>query len=206
MARKTAGGKKSAPDTKATKERAQHLATVALSPSVLAAVVAKEVSTKSFGEQDLEALMDEVAGQVRKVAAGDMSRPEAMLVAQMHALNSIFTALMQRASWNMGEYPQTAWQYTRLALKAQAQTASTIEILAALKNPQPVAFVKQANFAAGHQQVNNGVAPAGNSENKQNGLLEQQHALDTRATAAAVPSNQDLATVGAVHRAADTRG
>ena len=44
----------------------------------------------------------------------------------------------------------------RLALKAQAQCARALEVLAAIKNPPNVAFVRQANMAHGHQQVNNG--------------------------------------------------
>ncbi len=44
----------------------------------------------------------------------------------------------------------------RLALKAQAQCVRTLEVLAAIKNPPNVAFVKQATIAHGHQQVNNG--------------------------------------------------
>ena len=35
------------------------------------------------------------------------------------------------------------------------------ETLAVIKNPQPVAFVRQANIANGPQQVNNAPAPAG---------------------------------------------
>jgi hypothetical protein len=36
-----------------------------------------------------------------------------------------------------------------LALKAQSQCRATLETLAAIKNPQPVAFVRQANIAHG---------------------------------------------------------
>lgn len=43
----------------------------------------------------------------------------------------------------------------RLALKAQAQCARTVEVLAAMKNP-PIIFANQANIAQGHQQINNG--------------------------------------------------
>ena len=50
--------------------------------------------------------------------------------------------------------------YKRQALKAQAQCRATLEALAEIKNPRPVAFVKQANISGGHQQVNNGMQPA----------------------------------------------
>jgi hypothetical protein len=42
----------------------------------------------------------------------------------------------------------------RLALKAQGQCRATLETLAVLKNP-PTVFAKQANIAAGAQQVTN---------------------------------------------------
>ena len=45
----------------------------------------------------------------------------------------------------------------RLALKAQAQARSTAEALAVIKNPMP--YIRQANIAHGHQQVNNGTNP-----------------------------------------------
>ena len=62
----------------------------------------------------------------------------------------------------------------RLALKAQAQCRATLEALAAIKNPQPVFFVRQANIAHGPQQVNNGatadVSRAEQSKNQPNKL------------------------------------
>ena len=68
------------------------------------------------------------------------------------------------------------------ALKAQSQCRATLETLAAIKNPAPVAFVRQANIAHGPQQVNNGPQPAADgvsrareSEIPPNKLLEHQH-------------------------------
>jgi hypothetical protein len=55
--------------------------------------------------------------------------------------------------------PEWADRYLRLALKAQSQSRATVETLATVKNP-PVVYAKQANFAAGAQQVNNGISPA----------------------------------------------
>jgi hypothetical protein len=49
----------------------------------------------------------------------------------------------------------------RLALKAQSQCRATLETAAAMKNSQPVAFVRQANVAHGPQQVNNSAANSG---------------------------------------------
>jgi hypothetical protein len=90
----------------------------------------------------------------------------------------------------------------RLGLKAQSQCRATLETLATIKNPQPVAFVRQANIAHGPQQVNNrGEAAAASraeeSENPPNKVLEHQHAerLDFGTTGAAVGSDPAMATL-----------
>lgn len=57
-----------------------------------------------------------------------------------------------------------------MALKAQAQCRATLEALAEIKNPRPVAFVKQANISGEHQQVNNGVQPAQKAGSVQGGV------------------------------------
>ena len=92
---------------------------------------------------------------VTKVRHGDMSGPEAILVSQASALNSIFTEMARRSALNMSEYIEASEKYMRLALKAQAQCRATIETLAEMKNP-PLVIARQANIANGPQQVNNG--------------------------------------------------
>ena len=157
------------------------LARTVLRPSVRAAVTAQAFS-KQFGELEINALVDELAGQVKAVNDGNLGRTEAMLVAQAHTLEAIFHELAKRAALNMGEYVNAAEIYMRLALKAQSQCRATIETLALMKNPQPVTFVRQANVAHGPQQVNNVPQPsqdqashARESENPPNKLLEQRY-------------------------------
>ena len=145
------------------------------------------------------------------VKANDLTGLEAMLTAQSVALNTIFTELAKRASTNMGQYLQATETYLRLAFKAQAQCRATIEALAELKNPRPVAFVRQANIANGPQQVNNGVEPAASrareNENLQNKLLEapDDECVDTRPPGSASSGDPALETVGALDRAKDAR-
>ena len=96
----------------------------------------------------------------------------------------------------------------RLALKAQAQCARTVEVLAAMKNP-PIVFAKQANIAHGHQQVNNGVQPAthaGKTINSSNELLSEADnaPLDTRRTLETGRVNQELAAVETFNGSKDT--
>ncbi len=143
-------------------DRATLLARTALRPSVRA-VVTTQTFSKQFGELDLNALVDQLASQAKAVTDGDLERPEAMLVAQAHTLEAIFHELAQCAARNIGHYVETVEIYMRLALKAQSQCRATLETLAAIKNPPPVAFVRQANIAHGPQQVNNGPSPLQNA-------------------------------------------
>lgn len=190
------------------------LARAALRPSVRAAVTTQTFA-KQFGELDLTALVDELATQAKVANNGDLQRVEAMLVSQAHTLEAIFHEMARRAALNMGEYINAAETYMRLALKAQSQCRATIETLALVKNPQPVTFVHQANLAHGPQQVNNvpkgvGGRPsrAGDSENPQNKLLEQQNGegLDLRTVQTAIRDNSTLATVEKVHGTENTVG
>lgn len=133
---------------------ADTLAHASLRPTVQAALTLMEYN-KSFGEMSLNALVGDLGKQCELANKGDLSRAEALLTAQAHTLDAIFNNLSRRAALNMGEYISAAETYLRLALKAQSQCRATLETLAAIKNPQPVAFVRQANISHGPQQVNN---------------------------------------------------
>lgn len=142
------------------------------------------------------ALMVQLTQSVEALKDNDLSRCEAMLFTQAHALQSIFMNMSRRSALNMGEHLKAMETYMRLALKAQAQCVRTLEVLAAIKNPQPVAFVKQANIAHGPQQVNNGAvpsAPAWESEKAPNELLEAQPA-ERLETGPAIPAVTGQAT------------
>jgi len=186
---------------KTDKEKTEHIAQVTLMPCTNAAAVVAEYS-KSFGEQNVQALMEQLRPHMNSVNNGDLQHCEAMLVGQAHALQSIFMNLARRAVNQ--EYLKQYEMYLRLALKAQNQSRMTLETLAKIKNP-PVVFAKQANInqGGGNQQVNNGTpVPASHAEkniNQQNELLEDQHGserVDTRATGAAIGKNPAMATVG----------
>jgi hypothetical protein len=154
----------------------------------------------------INTLVDDLAKQCELASSGDLSRAEAFLMAQAHTLDAIFNNMAHRAALNAGEYLGACEIYLRLALKAQTQCRATLETLAAIKNPQPVAFVRQANFAQGPQQVNNGVkaaiSRAEESKTLPNKLLEHQHGqrLDPGTAGAASGADSTLETVGASHR------
>lgn len=157
--------------------------------------------------------MEDLAKQCELASRGDLKRSEAMLTAQTHTLDALFNSLARRAALNMGEYLNAAEIYMRLALKTQSQCRASIETLAVIKHPQPVAFVRQTNIANGPQQVNNTPATSGEpsrareSESRPNELLELQRSerLDGGAPKTTVGSDLELAPVGAIDRTAEHR-
>jgi hypothetical protein len=192
-----------------TEGAAETLAHTSLRPTVQAALTLMEYN-KGFGELSIITLVDDLGKQCELASGGDLKGAEAILTAQAHTLDAIFHNLARRAQ--RVEYLNQVDTNLRLALKAQAQCRSTLEALAAIKNPQPVAFVKQANIAHGPQQVNNaeaaGASRAEKSGNRPNKLLEHQHGerLDLGKAGTAGGTDSTLETVGAVNRPEDGRG
>ncbi|NYT79870.1 hypothetical protein H0A71_23215 [Alcaligenaceae bacterium] len=210
MARKSIMAKKPTnPDTykvteedgiKADMNRSQQLAVLATS----SALSASTVKLYAGGGDDLEVsdLMHQMKKAGREINDGKLERVERMLVNQAIALDSMFNNLAQRT-----EYMKSLETYMRLALKAQSQARATIETLAAIKNPPP--YIRQANIAQGHQQINNNMYAseskhtcAGKSESSPNKLLEAGHErLDIGAAAAPVRADTAMETLEKIDRA-----
>jgi len=173
----------------------EEMAGLITSPRVQAALTIQQWQGSEVG---INAYVEELSTQIDKVNAGDMKRPEAMLLMQAYTLDGLFNNLARKAQIqsHMPHYET----FLRLALKAQGQCRSTLETLSAIKNP-PVIFAKQANISNGHQQVNNGIpSPATHAEeikNQQNELLEHTYGerLDSRATGEAIGVDKAMATV-----------
>lgn len=165
-----------------TQDRAE--ADLAAAGLVSSAGLVVGFSRQQLGELSLTDLVHSLKASGEAVNRNDLSGPEQMLNSQAIALNAMFAELARRSLTNMGEYLDASERYMRLALKAQSQCRATLETLAAIKNP-PVVYAKQANFANGPQQVNNGTACAHASTaatqdsegrgNEQTKLLEAQH-------------------------------
>lgn len=177
------------PDGK-SEERA--MAEIGLSAVTANASTARIFSRGTFGELGLTEVVAVMREKTEKVQSGDLSDLEATLTAQAATLDAMFNELARRAALNMGEHLNAAEIYLRHAFKAQSQCRSTLEALAEIKNPRPVAFVKQANISHGPQQVNNGVLAGeshthGNNPNQSNELSGGNHELlpDTRTQAVA---------------------
>lgn len=187
----------------------RNIAKAVITPALAATRVisSAEGQTGLGARLDLLALTDCLKEQAAKVNKGDLAQVETMLLSQATALQSLFARLVERGM-NADLLPHYE-THLRLALRAQAQSTRTLEVLTNLKNP-PVVIAKQANIAQGHQQVNNGLpaddpARAREFENSPNKLLEElpSERLDTGTAATASRSHSEMETVGAVHRTED---
>lgn len=190
-------------------DEATAVARTVLHPTVQAAATLKEYGEVS-GTLHLEALVEALSAQTKAATEGDLTRAEAMLTAQTHTLDAIFNNLARRAI--NAEYMVDLDRYLKLALRAQSQCRATWEALATIKNPPIVGYVRQANIAHGHQQVNNDRAAQGDgprareNENLQSKLLEETDGerLDTGAAGAAGGADPAVVPVGEVERAENT--
>lgn len=174
-----------------------------LKPSFLAAKVIdadkKQISKDFIDLQYTQAMLERSIGEVKQ---GNLADVEAMLYSQAYALNVMFATLMTRA--NRQEYMPTTQALMSLAFKAQNQSRATLQALIDLKQPRQSTFVKQANIAQGHQQVNN---LAEKNQISQNKLLEgRTYGLDTRTKAKAKRVNSTMEAVGEVNRGKNSRG
>lgn len=152
---------------------------------------------------DSPTLLVALEGEADAVHKGDMRRVEAMLVVQAHTLDAIFNRMLRNMKHNQFEL------HMRMAFRAQAQCARTIEVLSAVKYPQSPQFIRQQNVA-GVQQVNNGAAPAAARAGEEklippNKLLEANHGqrLDAGQASAAVSADSQVAAVEEVHGSAN---
>ena len=133
----------------------------------------------SLGEDfDFQSAMQVLEKTTQQIKSGDLSKIEQMYISQAVALEAIFTKTIRKAG--AAEHLPQYQAHMHLALKAQNQSRATLQALVQLKQPSNTQFIKQANIAQGHQQVNN---LAEKNITPQNELLEDIHGnshLDTR--------------------------
>jgi len=133
---------------------------------------------------------------VLKVQGGDLTKIEEMLLSQAVALEMMFTSLARtaKAQEQLLQYET----HMRFALKAQNQSRATLQALIQLKQPSQTTFVKQANIAQGHQQVNN---LAEKNITPQNELLGAESAnLDSGTTPTAEGVNSKVEAMDKINR------
>ena len=147
---------------------------------------------------DFQSNMRVLGKTIREIQSGDLSKIEQMYISQAVALEAMFASLARRA-----KVQDKLLQYDthmRLALKAQNQSRATLQALVQLKQPSNTQFIKQANIAQGHQQVNN---LAEKNITPQNELLEDIHGnshLDTGTTTATTGIDTALEALDEVNR------
>jgi Tfp pilus assembly protein PilE len=165
-------------------------------PELLNALVlnaySKNIQGEHFNLMKAIGVLEKTNNQIQD---SDLSRAEQMLMSQAASLEQIFTNLAIRASMQT----DLAWfkTLTTLALKAQNQSRCTLQALAGIKNPSTTTFIKQANLANGHQQINNNDS-AGKKTVQTNELLEDGYGITQMDTTAAIktkPSDTELATL-----------
>ena len=172
------------------------------------AITIHAFSAKYGEDLPLMGIVNALRDQAERIHGGDLNRMESILISQAHTLDAIFNNLAHRAALCMAGNLDTTDTYLRLALKAQSQCRTTLETLTAIKNP-PIIYAKQANFAAGPQQVNNGApAQAGKNKKSPNELLEQKpyEWLDSGEKGAAGSANSEVEAMEPIKRAEIARG
>ncbi|MGH8523143.1 MAG: hypothetical protein ACREXY_02680 [Gammaproteobacteria bacterium] len=189
-------------------------AEIALSSSFQAAMLQARAAEMTKTNVDLEWQMQILEGAVKRLSSGDMSGAEEMLLNQATALNTLFAFLSTRAMTNVGHSMETVELYLKLGLKCQSQARATLETIAAIKNP-PIVYARQANFANGPQQVNNGTpappAHAAESKVEPNELskskvtYEAGERLDCGTLQGTGDALEGVATMGAIDRTTDGR-
>ena len=156
-------------------------------PAFMSALVSEKYGQKIMPELDLYDVMEELKHDMKAVNNGDLKELENMLLGQAKALQTMFVTLARMSTTQ--EYLKQYTTYMNLALKSQSQSRATIQALIELKYPRQVVVTQQANFSAGHQQVNNGTtqqsfptntrthapAHAEKNQNEPNELMDGTH-------------------------------
>lgn len=192
-------------------EQGRSFAELITSPELVSYLIVGKMQPKHYADElDSPTLMATLKDHSAAVRRGELDRAEAMLMNQATALQATYVRLTELAMLQT-QMPHIEG-YMRLALRAQSQCRTTLETLAAIKNP-PIVYARQANVTTGPQQINNGTgpvahAPARKIEDTPNQLSGGSHELPTNHGAPGDASRADpaLEALGEVDRAKNRRG
>ena len=165
----------------------------------MGAIISDSFTSTILPKAELADVVSALTDKISIIQDGDMKPIEAMLISQAHALQTMFVTMGRMAASKTQLAQYTA--FMNMALKAQSQSRATIQALVELKYPKQATFVKQANIANGHQQVNNGndkVTRTEENQNQPNELLEVNNgskALDSRTTQTTIFKDKAMATL-----------
>lgn len=205
-ATKTVRAKKASPAKQDKQAASKHYAKVSLSAATMSAALSDSFTSPLFPDLNMGDVINVLNEKISTIQGGDMQPIEAMLISQAQALQTMFVSLGRQAASKTQLNQYTA--FMNLALKAQSQSRATIQALIELKYPKQATFVKQANIAHGHQQVNNETNTRAFAHTKENDiqpneLLEDNHGsqtMDKRATQTTIPEDKAMATLATQHR------
>ena len=157
------------------------------------AVIASAWSQNLYGgpQGELTHVVEALSDRMDEVATGNTKRLSNMLTAQAITLDTLFTELTRRAGINMGEYPQAAERYMRLALKAQSNSRATIEAIVNLHRPREQ-IVKHVTVHEGGQAVVTDEFHHHATGGKNEKFEEQPHAADEPGECTSLPSPNPL--------------
>ncbi len=183
-------------EIKATDEEpaGRTLARVTLDPITRNANLASSFGTQVFGDRQRASIMETaavLAEEAAKITKGDMGLASRILTSQAVALDALFTEMARRSGNNMGQYPDAADRYMRLALKAQANCRATLDALAKLHQPREQTVrhvhVNEGGQAVIADQFHQHTGGRGNAE-----PAEQSDATGTAGERAALPCPDPL--------------
>ncbi len=179
-------------------------ATLLISPEFAAHRIIGKMQPKNLADDiDAPGMIAVLRDQAAEANRGDLSHAEAMLMNQAAALQSLFVHLTERGM-NQSHMPNLEG-LMRLALRAQNQCRTTLESLAAIKNP-PVIYARQVNQTTGPQQINNSPSQARRMENEQSKQARAGALLqDARTSAVDGEACAALETLGEIDRADNPR-
>lgn len=131
------------------------LARITLDPQTRNAALAESFGSQVFGDQlkpELTEISGVMAEEIQRTLKGDLSLASRIYTSQAISLDTLFTEMARRSGMNMGQHPDAADRYMRLALKAQTACRSTLEALARLHQPREQT-VKHVHVNEGGQAV-----------------------------------------------------
>lgn len=133
--------------------RGKMIAQVSIAPAMRHAMASQAYAAPVMGDEaSWVDTTDALAERMKSARSGNKKVASDMLTAQAVTLDTVFTEMLRRAGDNMGEYPEAAERYMRMALKAQANSRATLEALMRLHQPREQT-VKHVHVNAGGQAV-----------------------------------------------------
>ena len=179
-----------------TEEDRARVAGLAIGAGLRHAAIAQSFAASSLGGgiwNDVSAseALSVFHDKVGKVKSGEMAPAIAILMAQAISLDAVFTEMVRRAGANMGEHPQAFERYMRMAMKAQANSRTTLETMAKIARGGEQ-IVRHVHVNAGGQAVvtEQFHHHAGGTRNAQ--ITDQPHATVAIGEGAALPGSDPV--------------